>query len=222
MLKVNPKELGRLRKFRNALLKRMRDPFYLASIILIVIGVVILNYSYLEPKPFNDYVEDNVYHVNINNINNSSVFYASGFAVGGQFHSNISFINPNGTDFSYRLYYLTGYRNSYGIFVPVNQTVLNGKVNTTYYTSMIHTYGAPLVLSLVINTSAKNLNITVIEREWYVTRHSSILLFDEIGTPLVIGGVILAIGRLSYNTSTKIKERKFAKENSGSNKQIKN
>ena len=98
MLKVNPKELGRLRKFRNALLKRMRDPFYLASIILIVIGVVILNYSYLEPKPFNDYVEDNVYHVNINN---SSVFYASGFAVGGQFHSNISFINPNGTEFSF-------------------------------------------------------------------------------------------------------------------------
>ena len=217
MLKVNPKKFGKIRRFRNGLLKRLHDPFYLVAIILIAIGVLCLNYSYIEPKPFNSYIEDNVYSVNINN---SSVFYAPGFDVGGTFYSNITFINPNGTNFSYRLYCIAFYQSG-GLNCYKNYTRLAGKTNKTYCTRAIHYYGPTQAFSLIINTSAKNLTMTVIERAWVVTSHSKII-YDEIGTPFLIGGLVFIVSRLSYNTSPKTMERKLANEKPRGNKQIKN
>lgn len=211
MPRLDQKKISRIVRIRTSILKRMKDRFYIMAIVFIIIGILVLDYSYIEPKPYNDYVFQKTFSVNITNETN---FYTSSFPIGGQFSSNISFSNPNGTPFTYRLFYITAYR-SYGIPVFKNQTFQEANVSQTNFTSPLNTYGASYSLSLIITTNAPHLHIVVTELSWFVTRNQSDLFLDEIGTPFIIAGLVTIVARLTYNTSSRTKERNLAKRGSG-------
>lgn len=212
MPKLEQKKITPADRLKMSIIKRMKDKFYVAAIIFIIVGVLVLNYSYIEPKPYRDYVLDNVYSVNITNKTN---FYSNNFPVGGQFFSNISFSDPNGTPFTYRLFYMTSYLNSYGVPVTTNQTVKEQTVDQTNYSSPINTNGISYTLCLIITTKAPHLHVVVTELSWFITRNQSNLFLDEIGIPFIVAGVATIVGRLSYNTSSRTKERNMAKVERG-------
>ena len=208
MPKLEQKKITPAARLKMSILKRMKDKFYVVAIIFIIVGVLVLNYSYIEPKPYRDYVLDNVYSVNITNKTN---FYSNGFTVGGQFFSNISFSDPNGTPFTYRLFYMAYYTNSYGVPVSKNQTFKNQTVDQTNYTSPINTNGISYTLCLIITTNAPHLHVIVTELSWFITRNQSNLFLDEIGIPFLVAGVATIVARISYNTSSRTKEKNLAK-----------
>ncbi len=208
MPKLEQKKITPAARLKMSILKRMKDKFYVVAIIFIIVGVLVLNYSYIEPKPYRDYVLDNVYSINITNKTN---FYSNGFTVGGQFFSNISFSDPNGTPFTYRLFYMAYYTNSYGVPVSKNQTFKNQTVDQTNYTSPINTNGISYTLCLIITTNAPHLHVIVTELSWFITRNQSNLFLDEIGIPFLVAGVATIVARISYNTSSRTKEKNLAK-----------
>ncbi len=206
--KVEQKKITSLTRLKTVIMKRLMDRFYVLAIIFIILGILVLNYSYIEPKPYKAYVVDNVFPVSITNKTN---FYSTGFVVGGSFISNISFSDPNGTPFSYRLFYIASYTNSTGWPVTKNQTFLNNSVDQTFYTSPVNAHGISYSLCLIITTNAPHLHVVVTELSWYITRNQSNLFLDEIGVPFLIVGVATMVGRLTYNTSSRTKERNLTK-----------
>lgn len=215
MPKLEQKKFTLATRLKISFLRRLKDKFYVVAIILIILGVLVLNYSYIEPKPYKEYVVHNVCSVNITN---KTIYYSTGFTVGGQFTSNISFYDPNGTPFTYRLFCMSYYTNSYGIPVSDNYTVQENYVEKTNYTSYVNAYGVPITASLIIETNAPHLHIVVTELSWYITRNQSNLFLDEIGESILVAGIITIVGRLSYNTSSRTKEKNLA--NTGRNNKV--
>ncbi len=211
MPNVNQKKISRRVLIKKATLKAIKDRFYILGILFLAVGILVLDYSYIEPKPYKDFVIHNVFTVNITR---NTEFNSKGFAVGYPFSSNISFSDPNGTPFTYRLYYMASY-SSNGQIITKNQTFQNGTVHQENYTTPINTYGPSYSLSLEISTNAPHLHIVVTELSWYVTRNQSNLFLDEIGTSFLIAGFVTMVARLTYNTSALTKERKLAAGGTG-------
>ena len=212
MPKIEQKKITPAARLKMSILKRMKDKFYIVAIIFIIVGILVLNVSYIEPKPYRDYVLDNVYSINITNKTN---FYSNSFTVGGQFFSNISFSDPNGTPFTYRLFYMAYYRNATNIPVVKNETFQEQTLDQTNYTSPINTKGISYTLCLIITTNAPHLHVVVTELSWFITRNQSNLFLDEIGIPFIVAGVATIVGRLSYNTSSRTKEKNLTKGERG-------
>ncbi|MHB8361874.1 MAG: hypothetical protein ACYDAO_07830 [Thermoplasmataceae archaeon] len=211
MLKVNDKPETRIHKIKQTVMKRLKDRFYIIAILLIVVGIIVLNYSYIIPKPEKTYLINSTFPVNINN---TTRFYNKGFGVSASYSSNISFSNPNGTPFHFRLYSVQ-YLVKGGVNEVYNTTCPSGanqNVSSKFFSFPIHIHVSSKSLDLEISTNADHLNISVTEKEWFMYKDSSNQFFDEIGTPLIIAGIVIAAARLTYNTSSKTKERKALKQ----------